>query len=446
MYSFMTVPSIITNTFSSFHNVVILSIFIRVALILYSEWHDARSLVKYTDIDYRVFTDAAQFLLHPGPGAQNQAQGPLGYVFNFGDPYSRETYRYTPLLALIVSPNDWLHRSFGKYLFAACDIVNGILLYSLLISSVLPKTHNIAKTATLYTALHLLNPMVFSISTRGSSESVLSLFVLLTLYGALKNRWDMAAIMLGVSVHWKIYPAIYGFACISALGSPSRGVGRFSNWRIVRFGALSLSTFALLSGICYLVWGYPFLYESYLYHVHRLDHRHNFSPYFYLTYLTYPSLHQDASQVRRLSAWNRALQSTFTSFVPQMTLAIGTGLLFARSTTHLPFAWFIQTVLFVVFNKVCTSQYFLWYLLLLPLVLPCVSMSQTKAVACVTVWVAVQAMWLYEAYNLEFLGSNVFHGLWIIGLIYVAGNCWVVAQLMQSYDTDVTSTRSVKRL
>jgi len=100
-------------------------------------------------------------------------------------------------------------------------------------------------------------------------------------------------------------------------------------------------------------WGYPFLYESYLYHLHRLDHRHNFSPYFYLTYLTYPSL----SEVPKpLPLWNQILRSPLTSFVPQMGLALGLGLLFGRRKEDLVFTWFVQTVVFVVFNKVCTSQ------------------------------------------------------------------------------------------
>ncbi|KIK57633.1 glycosyltransferase family 50 protein [Collybiopsis luxurians FD-317 M1] len=459
---FTTSTSII-NAFS-FRNVLLLSVFIRVGLILYSEWHDARSLVKYTDVDYRVFTDAAQFLLHPGPGNKNRAQGPFGG--GYGDPYSRETYRYTPLLALVVSPNDWLHPSFGKYLFAACDILNGILIYALLLSpstGILPKSSpspSRNRSATLYAALHLLNPMVFSISTRGSSEAILSSLVLLTLYAALRGRWNWAAVMLGVCVHWKIYPAIYGFACIGALASPhtSRGgdrgfgwVKRYLNRRVCSFGLVSVSTFGLLTGACYLVWGYPFLYESYLYHLHRLDHRHNFSPYFYLTYLTYPSNTNSTAPILLSSTsassistwWTNLLESPLTSFVPQMTLAIGTGLVFGTlPKTHLPFTWFIQTVLFVVFNKVCTSQYFLWYLLLLPLILPRISMSTSKAATCVAVWVGVQALWLSEAYRLEFLGSNVFYGLWLRGLIYVIGNCWVVAQLMQGYDYDGVHGRS----
>ena len=68
----------------TFRNALALSAFLRVALICYSEWHDARSQVKYTDVDYRVFSDAAAFVLDASSGA---AQGPLkdlGYDFKFG--------------------------------------------------------------------------------------------------------------------------------------------------------------------------------------------------------------------------------------------------------------------------------------------------------------------------------------------------------------------------
>lgn len=64
-------------TFPLLRHVLVLSIALRVGLILYSEWHDAHSVVKYTDIDYRVFSDAARFMLYPTPDAKNHAQGPL---------------------------------------------------------------------------------------------------------------------------------------------------------------------------------------------------------------------------------------------------------------------------------------------------------------------------------------------------------------------------------
>jgi phosphatidylinositol glycan class M len=66
----------------NFTNVFLVSGLLRVALILYSEWHDAHSLVKYTDVDYRVFNDAAHFLLHPSENESNHAQGPLNLLLD----------------------------------------------------------------------------------------------------------------------------------------------------------------------------------------------------------------------------------------------------------------------------------------------------------------------------------------------------------------------------
>ena len=72
--------------------------------------------------------------------------------------------------------------------------------------------------ATLLVALHLLNPIVIGISTRGSSESVLTLLVLLTLFCALRGWWDCTAVFLGICTHWKIYPVIYGISCVGVIG------------------------------------------------------------------------------------------------------------------------------------------------------------------------------------------------------------------------------------
>lgn len=427
----------------SFPTILLVSTALRVALILYSQWHDSHSVVKYTDVDYRVFSDAAVFILQP----ENRAQGPLGSLVGVGNPYGRETYRYTPLLAVLLTPNAWFP-SFGKYLFAACDIVNGVLIYALLVSIILPQKPpgstasakpsppdpSVTTYATLLTTIHLLNPLVFTISTRGSSESVLSLFVLLTLHFALNHKWDAAAVWLGVSTHWKIYPVIYGVACLGVVGGAGAGWRRYTNWAVLRFGVISAGTFIALGFGCWLVWGHPFLYEAYLYHLHRLDHRHNFSPYFYLTYLTYPSLSQH-DQPPPPALWRKVLRSPLTSFVPQMMLCIFTGLLFGRREEDLVFTWFVQTVVFVLFNKVCTSQYFLWYLTLVPLLIPRLSMSRWHASICLGLWVLAQAVWLSDAYRLEFLGENVFRSLWLKSLGYVAANAWILVQIMEGYGT-----------
>jgi len=68
------------------------------------------------------------------------------------------------------------------------------------------------------------------------------------------------------------------------------------------------------------------------------------------------------------------------------------------------------------------------------LLIPQLYISFRKTAALIGVWAGTQVLWLSEAYKLEFLGENVFYGLWVRGLIYVLGNAWVLAQILDSYD------------
>jgi phosphatidylinositol glycan class M len=145
--------------------------------------------MKYTDIDYYVFTDAARFTAH-------------GY-----SPYDRETYRYTPLLAWMLLPTTWSSTwfSFGKVLFAIGDIVAGYLIVLVLRSSKGMSTERALKFASIW----LLNPMVATISTRGSSEGLLGVMVIALLWAITQKKIFVAGALLGLGVHFKIYPFIY---------------------------------------------------------------------------------------------------------------------------------------------------------------------------------------------------------------------------------------------
>lgn len=93
--------------------------------------------------------------------------------------------------------------------------------------------------------------------------------------------------------------------------------------------------------------------HTYLYHIHRLDHRHNFSPYFYQFYLSSAPDFASASS-SAASLLSTLARDPLAAFVPQVGLATAAG--FALGSRDLSLAWFVQTVVFVTFNKVCTSQ------------------------------------------------------------------------------------------
>lgn len=174
---------------------------LRLVLLLYGEYQDAYFTVKYTDIDYIVFTDAAR------------------YITQGESPYKRETYRYTPLLAMMLTPNVLWFKSFGKCLFASADLLVGYLIHHILLLRGMP-----SKSALKYDALWLLNPMVANISTRGNAESLLGCMVLGTLYLILTQKYFLSScFVFGLSVHFKIYPVIYAVPLLALLDEKQYG-------------------------------------------------------------------------------------------------------------------------------------------------------------------------------------------------------------------------------
>ncbi|KAI1614102.1 phosphatidylinositol glycan, class M [Exophiala viscosa] len=418
--------SLTFSLFSSPTLIFLLAFLLRTVLLVYGIYQDSVSALKYTDIDYYVFTDAARA------------------VSRGSSPYDRATYRYTPLLAWILLPTSWggLWFNSGKALFAVSDLVAGGLIMILL------KRRGLQEHKALrYACVWLLNPMVANISTRGSSEGFLCVLVMALLWAFETRQIALAGVLLGLSVHFKIYPFIYGISMLWALESNTarsssntmlQNALRFLNADRILLVSTSLLTFIALNVLMYNIYGAPFLQHTFFHHVTRIDHRHNFSPYNTLLYL---------SSAQKANKAVHGLASSFSfealAFVPQLLLS--TILIpLAIAKEDLPRTLLAQTLAFVTFNKVCTSQYFLWYLIFLPLYLPNSSLiAQTRLGAtALALWLLGQAVWLQQGYDLEFLSKSTFvPGLFASSLAFFVINCWILGIIV----ADVTNTSAGTR-
>ena len=89
-----------------------------------------------------------------------------------------------------------------------------------------------------------------------------------------------------------------------------------------------------------------------------------------------------------------------------MILLLAISKQFGRHPSDVPFCLFAQTFVFVAYNKVVTSQYFLWYLSLLPLVFPArIRMTKSEMATVLLLWGFTQASWLLPAFFLEFMAA-----------------------------------------
>jgi len=390
-------------------NHIYMSAFIlRLVLLLFGEWQDSHMEVKFTDVDYYVFTDAAEFV----------TQGM--------SPYHRATYRYSPLLAWMLTPNLYLHQTWGKLLFICTDILTAFFIQFLLRSQ-----NRSEMQVKLGVSIWLFNPVTAAVSCRGNAESLMAALVLSVLYFLKLKFITLAGVMFALAIHLKIYPVVYSVALFLFLRTANPELANYTSahgclqWRDIifvkkvlnerrnRFALGACITFCSVTLLMYVLYGWEFLEHTYLYHLSRRDIRHNFSVYFYMLYTN-------------VTAW----LGIFCFFNQLAVIIIVSFFYFS----DLPFCLFLLTYAFVAFNKICTSQYFLWYLSLFP----CVAaghnhLKWTQWIIPVVAWFLSQALWLAPAYKLEFEGFNSFFLVWLSGLLFFVANSAILCFCVKHY-------------
>lgn len=385
-----------------FELLLILGAIVRIGAIVYAHYHDKKfPQMKYTDIDYMIITDGAAEMLRGGT------------------PFDRTTFRYTPLLSALMIPNVLLFADFGKILFAMCDIGAAYYCHATLLRFSKLQTAKVAVSLFI-----LFNPIVVNVSTRGNSDMVVTLLSLVTLAKFFERKYVVCSLWLGFAIHFKIYPIIYAAPLLFGLYDHRKSeTSRLSSFGVVLrmipkaliCGVSVVVAFAVPTYICYRWYGQRYLDEALLYHFHREDHRHNFSPYWLLMYLN-----QGAKAINHGTDYSAGL----FAFIPQMTVLLYVAWKLRKNIAH---ACCVQTVIFIAFNKVCTVQYFVWFLAFLPFIF-CQPKnapanisrhaSPVTAFFAVLLWATSIPVWVYSAGQVEGKGNNEFVMLWVASCFF----------------------------
>nr|CAD2139352.1 unnamed protein product [Meloidogyne enterolobii] len=397
------------------NNLFILAFLVRLFFILYARIHDYLFNLNFTDVDYEVFTEAALLVL----------QG--------SSPYNLSTYRYSPIIAWILVPN-YLFADFGKIIFSILDVFVGWIQLKYFtqfnkISTIINKEIILNKLILFRRSVCLLwlfNLFNIIIATRGNSDALICFLNLLTMLELSKGNYLLSAFIHGLATHLRIFPLIYYPSIFLHLSNyKNKNLGNIKlfilnclqNKRGFLFIFISIFSFLLSTFICYLFYGQAFIYSSFLYHLTRVDVSHNFSPYFLPLYLSMNN-----------KEWTKFIG--IFSFFPQIICNAFFALKFSND---LPFCWFLTTFAFVSFNKVSTSQYFIWYFCFLPLIIHKIKLNLNKLFLLLAIWLFAQGNWLLPAYLLEFCGYNTFVWIWVGSLIFLITNCYIMIQFINYY-------------
>lgn len=433
---------------------LVLSFVIRFAFIVYGDFQDQYAEVPFTDIDYKVVTDGAR------------------HVLNDRSPYERHTYRYTPLLAYLMTLNVLVHSAMGKVIFSIFDLLIAFVIRQIIIDeyrqtyetsavALLKKNKRMSEkassaavatrfrlqpkheqNATFWSLFWLYNPLAIVIATRGNGDSITALLTLTTIYALQMSRDTfnrktfsyvlLAGIVHGLAIHIRLFPLAYSLAYYLYLSNANAANRQKSLWNIILqpnrwqmlLAVTTIMTVLSLTWLFYWKYGYQFVYESYVYHLVRKDTRHNFSLHFYMNLLNAEPIF-----IEKL-----------LTFMPQLLVLLVINVNFGLHRKTLAFCILLQTFVIVAFNPVVTSQYFVWYLAILPTCLKNLrSIGVKRAIMYGGLWCSVQGMWLYSAYLLEFKGWNTFGFICTLSAIFFVDNCFILKLLVVHFDviTDI---------
>ena len=303
--------------------------------------------------------------------------------------------------------------------------------------------------STQWTCLWLFNPLIIGISTRGSADCLMSFFMCLILYLVAQRKIITASLIYALAIIFKIFPVIFalGLYLNFQLQSENRNPSNIfaallKQWRKIVvpnkqswiFFISSFIVLVTLLMLTYWMYGYEAIFETYIYHLVRKDTKHNFSVYFLMYYLN--------DSTAAISP--NVIEYYLICFLPLLLQAVCLVFIGVKFYDNLPMCFFLSIYSFVSLNKVCTSQYFVWYLTFLPMVAYQLKITFRHAFGLIILWVVTQLLWLYPAYLLEFEGINTFEFIWIASMIFFLANMYIMREIVQCYDAKLRETKTIK--
>lgn len=205
------------------------------------------------------------------------------------------------------------------------------------------------------------------------------------------------------------------------------------------FLVTSMGTVGVLTYLAVYYYGQTALDEGLLYHFQRVDHRHNYSMYWYWIYLARGKAETVLSQLASGSTTTSSLWG-FIPLIPQVFILGFSSLGIAPYTYDLTFALFCQTFAFVAFNKVITAQYFTWYLCLLPLCSDRIDWCSKRMILSLGLLIVSIITWLLSAFTLEMLGWRSHRQVWLASLFFFIANVNLLSSILNGYKKETATS------